>query len=190
MVISSGSARRRPPSGSGTTSTSRQSSTLRTATTARPSPPSGTGVYGSVTAGPTCPVERVDQPCPPRPVSSAEVDARQGDRTITKSTTDDQGRFAIGLRPGNYTLVVVASGMHPRCEPANVTVPAGAPVRADIGAATPASAERRLRLNPADVVNRGCRRRRRCRRRRCRRRTPPASSPCRRAWRPCPRWAC
>ena len=29
----------------------------------------GTGAFGYVTAGPTCPVERADQPCPPRPVN-------------------------------------------------------------------------------------------------------------------------
>jgi len=104
-------------------------------TTGAPSPPAGTGAYGTVSAGPTCPVERVDHPCPPRPVS-AEVDARQGGRTVASTTSNAQGDYSIRLAPGGYTLVVVTNSAFPRCNPVDVTVPPGSPVRADISCDT------------------------------------------------------
>ena len=88
-------------------------------TTGAPSPPAGTGAYGTVSAGPTCPVERVDHPCPPRPVS-AEVDARQGGRTVASTTSNAQGDYSIRLAPGGYTLVVVTNSAFPRCNPVDV----------------------------------------------------------------------
>jgi hypothetical protein len=89
------------------------------------------GVYGVVAAGPTCPVERVDQPCPPRPVS-AEVEARtRGGRLVAKTASANTGRYDLALAPGGYILTVVTSGL-PRCPPAMIIVKLGAATHADI----------------------------------------------------------
>lgn len=114
------------------------SATPAPAPTPTPPPitPAGTGAYGYVTAGPTCPVERPDQPCPPRPVS-ARVDAQDGSgRTVASTHTDQAGRYSLGLAPGSYTLVAVTGSAFPRCPPTAVTVRSGAPTRADIGCDT------------------------------------------------------
>jgi hypothetical protein len=105
-------------------------------TTVPPHPPVGSGAYGFVTAGPTCPVERPDQPCPPRPVS-AEIDARDASgSTVASTTSDSSGRYGLRLTPGAYTLVVVIPSGFPRCPETPVTVPSGAPTRADISCDT------------------------------------------------------
>jgi hypothetical protein len=89
------------------------------------------GVYGVVGAGPTCPVERVDQPCPPRPVS-AEVEARTRDaRLVAKAASANNGRYDLALTPGVYILTVVTSGL-PRCPPVMITVKSGAATHANI----------------------------------------------------------
>ncbi len=99
-------------------------------------PPHGAGAYGYVTAGPTCPVERPDQPCPPRPVS-AVVEARDsGGSTVASVTSDSFGRYALGLSPGAYVLVVVTANDWPRCSDTHVTVPPGSAARADISCDT------------------------------------------------------
>jgi hypothetical protein len=89
-----------------------------------------------VTAGPTCPVERPDQPCPPRPVS-AEVEGRDSSgRTVATTHTDQSGAYRLGLAPGTYTLVAVTGSTFPRCPPTSVTVRSGAATRADISCDT------------------------------------------------------
>lgn len=106
------------------------------ATTPPLEPPGGAGAYGYVTAGPTCPVERPDQPCPPRPVA-ATIDARDlGDATLSSTPSDSFGRYALALSPGSYVLVVVTPNGWPRCPETRVTVQAGAAVRADISCDT------------------------------------------------------
>ncbi len=104
--------------------------------TAPPSPPPGTGVYGYVTAGPTCPVERPDQPCPPRPVT-AEVDALDASSAlVAKGQSDAAGRYSLSLAAGSYTLTVSSGMTFPRCPAIAVTVHAGTPTRADISCDT------------------------------------------------------
>lgn len=93
-------------------------------------------MYGLITAGPTCPVERPNQPCPPRPVT-AEVDARTGDgRTAAATHSDGAGRYALTVAPGTYTLVVVTGSTYPRCPNTTVTVQGGTPTRHDISCDT------------------------------------------------------
>src|SRR5207244_5085437 len=118
-------------------------------TTCPPSPPSGIGLFRTVSAVPTCPVERPDHPCPPRPVS-AEVDARQGARTVASATSDGQGAYRMSLAPGRYTLVVVTNSSFPRCPSVDVTVPSGPPVRADISCDTGRSEEHTSELQSPD----------------------------------------
>jgi len=89
-----------------------------------------------VTAGPTCPVERADQPCAPSPVH-ARVDAVDSEgRTAASATTDDAGRYALGIAPGSYTLRVAVDGPFPRCPDTPVSVTAGSAAVADIGCDT------------------------------------------------------
>ncbi len=69
---------------------------------------SGT-LMGDVLAGPTCPVERADQPCPPRPVSGATVRIMRPNGSLAATaTTDALGHFRATLPPGDYR--VEASG--------------------------------------------------------------------------------
>lgn len=108
----------------------------RSASSQSPKSPTGTGVYGLVTAGPTCPVERVDQPCPPRPVV-AEIDLRVArGKTVVSTRTDGAGRFSLAVGPGRYTLIVVTSSVLPRCPSPTVTVASGRALRVDVSCDT------------------------------------------------------
>ena len=93
------------------------------------------GIYGTITAGPTCPVERADQPCPPRPVA-AKVKAVKHRRTIGSARSNSAGDYAMGLRPGTYTIVVDTGSTFPRCPTTTVTVPTGQNVKVDIACDT------------------------------------------------------
>jgi hypothetical protein len=88
-----------------------------------------------VTAGPTCPIERVDQPCPPQPVSTA-VEARGAGGVVASTQSDGSGRYEFHLAPGSYVLVVGGSGAWPRCPETRVSVEADATIRADISCDT------------------------------------------------------
>jgi hypothetical protein len=104
---------------------------------AGPSSPARTsGVNGSVTAGPTCPVERVGHPCPPRPVSAAIRAQTGGGRVVGRTHSDGNGRYAMALPPGRYTLVVQTGSTFPRCPTTPVTVPPNRTVAADISCDT------------------------------------------------------
>jgi hypothetical protein len=110
--------------------------TSTTTASAEPPPPTGSGAYGYVTAGPTCPVERPDQPCPPRPVA-AQVNAQDASgRTVATTRTDQAGRYSLSLAAGTYTLVAVTGATFPRCPPTSVTVRPVGPTRADISCDT------------------------------------------------------
>jgi len=60
-----------------------------------------------VVAGPTCPVERAEDPCPPKAVPNREVRilAANGAVAVTV-TTDAKGHFSVALAPGTYTVSV------------------------------------------------------------------------------------
>ena len=67
-------------------------------------------LHGTVVAGPTCPVERAEDPCPPKPVPGREVKiASQAGKVVATVTTDGQGHFQVVLAPGNYTVFVVGT---------------------------------------------------------------------------------
>ena len=76
-------------------------------------PPVGTAqgtLHGTVVTGPTCPVERAEDPCPPKPVPGREVKiASPAGRVVATVTTDGQGHFQVVLAPGNYTVFVVGT---------------------------------------------------------------------------------
>lgn len=118
------------------TSSSPPSPTTGTTSAPAPSTPSfGTGVYGYVTAGPTCPVEREDQPCPPHPVATVVQARTASGVTVGSTETDSDGRYALDLAPGSYSLAV-AGPTWPRCPTTPITVRAGSLVRVDISCDT------------------------------------------------------
>lgn len=61
-------------------------------------------VTGYVLTAPVCPVERVDQECPPRPVSGAVVAALDGDAVLASTITDSTGAFRLTLPHSRYLI--------------------------------------------------------------------------------------
>ena len=89
-------------------------------------------MHGRVTAGPTCPVERPGQPCPPSPVAGRVEAIDAAGHAAGNAPTDADGRYAIALPPGAYTLRVATEAMFPMCPDTAVMVPSGPPVAADV----------------------------------------------------------
>jgi hypothetical protein len=89
------------------------------------------GIFGRITAGPTCPVERPGQQCAPRGVA-ATVLAQKGRRTVGSTKSNSAGDYAMGLRPGTYTLTVDTGSTFPRCPTRTVTVASGQSVQVNI----------------------------------------------------------
>jgi hypothetical protein len=62
---------------------------------------------GDVVAGPTCPVERAEDPCPPKAVPNREVEVLGANNAVVATaTTDSKGHFSVALAPGTYTVTV------------------------------------------------------------------------------------
>jgi len=82
------------------------------------------GVEGIVTIGPTCPVERINSPCPPRPIAATVIVTDASGREITRTQSGVDGRFKVSLNPGTYTLSGqrAANQALPRPIPQTVTV--------------------------------------------------------------------
>lgn len=87
----------------------------------------GTGIQGIVQVGPTCPVERLNSPCPPRPLAATIVVRDGNGADVTRFHSGADGRFKVNLAPGSYTLVglAVGSSFLPRPIPTFVTVTQG-----------------------------------------------------------------
>lgn len=68
-----------------------------------------TGVQGFVTIGPTCPVERINSPCPPRPIAATVIASDPSGKEISRTQSGSDGHFKLALNPGSYTL----SGQRP-----------------------------------------------------------------------------
>ncbi|MHB8669015.1 MAG: carboxypeptidase-like regulatory domain-containing protein [Acidimicrobiales bacterium] len=67
----------------------------------------------------------------------AEVDARRsGGEMVGATRSDAEGRYALSLAAGSYTLSVVVPNGQPRCPPTDVVVRAGQVTRADIACDT------------------------------------------------------
>jgi hypothetical protein len=62
-----------------------------------------TRLVGQVVRGPVQPVCQVDVPC--EEPFSAGFTVRLGSRRVTTFRSDSQGRFAVPLAPGTYTIV-------------------------------------------------------------------------------------
>jgi len=120
----------------GTTPTTTLPRPPPTSATVPPPAPAGSSVYGYVTAGPTCPVERPDQPCPPRPLA-AHIQAQDpAGHIVGVAESDSGGRYLLALPAGRYTVTASSGTTYPHCQPTPVTVGGGAPTRADISCDT------------------------------------------------------
>ena len=66
---------------------------------------------GTLTASPGCPgPQRIDQPCPDKPVAGGTVELTAGSVTVATTTTDANGRFELQAAPGRYTVTAHNSG--------------------------------------------------------------------------------
>jgi hypothetical protein len=62
---------------------------------------------GDVVAGPTCPVERAEDPCPPKAVPNREVEILgTNNAVVATAMTDSKGHFSLALAPGTYVVTV------------------------------------------------------------------------------------
>ena len=122
--------------GSTTTTASTSTSARAHATTTTTAGTTGSGVRGTVLAGPTCPVQRVDNPCPDKPVV-ADVRVVRPDGSVAAATrSGSDGRFSVGVAPGHYTVQATSSSAFAGCRPVDVTVPQGAYATADVSCDT------------------------------------------------------
>ena len=93
----------------------------------------GWEVAGTVSASPTCPVERADQPCPPRPVQT-EVRAVRADGSVAaRARSGADGRFRLEVPAGRYRLQAdYPSGPGGGCAPVDIVVESRALDHVDI----------------------------------------------------------
>jgi hypothetical protein len=95
--------------------------------------PARSGVEGTVTAGPTCPVERPDQPCPPRPVGTALHLTDRSGSEVAAGRSGSDGRFSIDAPSGRYALTAdYGSGRVGGCPPVAVNVSAARYTHVDL----------------------------------------------------------
>ncbi len=126
------------PQPPGTTATPAPTPTLPPVTPtplATPTPPAtGAGVYGLITVGPTCPVERADQPCPPRAYDGTLSFQDASGHEAARVTAGSDGQYAVKLAAGTYHVVPMTTGggMLPHGNPTDVTVTSGQWTRLDV----------------------------------------------------------
>jgi hypothetical protein len=68
-------------------------------------PPPGSGVLGIVTRGPLCPVQQLGVPCPDQPYSATLTVLDSSNVEVARATSGTDGRYAIALAAGSYTMV-------------------------------------------------------------------------------------
>jgi hypothetical protein len=105
--------------------------------TAVPSTPSGSGVVvtGTVTASPSCPgPQRLDSPCPNRPVNGATVEMAANGSVVATTTTDATGHFQFTIPAGTYDITARNVGYASRTtQTITVTGPVDVPLVVDSG---------------------------------------------------------
>lgn len=88
--------------------------------------PADSGVAGQVLIGPMCPVVQVGgQPCPDQPYQTTLTINGQDGKRITQVQTDQQGRFKLSLKPGNYILHAESPNVMPFAAEQSFRVAAG-----------------------------------------------------------------
>jgi hypothetical protein len=83
---------------------------------------------GRVLSAPSCPVERVGQPCPPRPVSGAAVVVLRSGRVVASTHADAGGHFHVAVAAGRCLVRATNTGGLATTAAKVVTVQAGQPV--------------------------------------------------------------
>ena len=76
----------------------------------RCAPLTGTGVQGRVTLGPLCGPENALLPCPDRPYVATLLFLDLTGREVARLTSGEDGRYALALAAGSYTLVPLSPG--------------------------------------------------------------------------------
>jgi len=101
---------------------------------AAPAPSPGSGIQGVVESSPTCPVERINSPCPPRPLAATVVVRDVAGHEVARTKSGADGHFKVDVAPGTYTVVGlnINSSMLPRPIPTTVTVTAGSYVSVNV----------------------------------------------------------
>ena len=92
------------------------------------------GIQGLVQVGPTCPVQRINSPCPPRPVAATVVVRNAQGAEVKRFQSAGDGSFKVDLAPGSYTLVglPIGSSFLPRPIPTTATVVEGRYTSVDV----------------------------------------------------------
>lgn len=107
----------------------------------RCAPSTTTGIDGTVRLGPSCPVQGDRTPCPDRPYQGATIvvyNALVACPALTcgevaRTATDGNGRYALNLPPGTYTVVPQPSSSgHFPSPPPPVTVSVGTGARVGV----------------------------------------------------------
>ncbi len=119
--------------------TRQPSTTVGASATTTAQPNGASAIEGILLAGPTCPVQRIDDPCPDRPLTTtiwvyegtSERPVALGPGQPLIVMTGEDGRFRLQLEPGTYTLRGPCGGTmvcpsFPLIMPQTVTVSAGA----------------------------------------------------------------
>ena len=72
-----------------------------------------------------CPVMREDEPCPDRPYAATLVVQTNEGEPICSAQSGEDGRFRMGLPPGDYLIIPESGEVLPYASPESVTVEAG-----------------------------------------------------------------
>jgi hypothetical protein len=96
-------------------------------------PDAAQGIDGLVLLGPLCPVVSESDPCPDQPYAATITVLDEDGATVTTVRSGQDGRFRVGLEPGDYRLVPESGDPLPRAGEQEVSVPAGMWVEVTVG---------------------------------------------------------
>lgn len=88
------------------------------------------GIFGRVTVQPSCPVIGPTVPCRGEHGVAATVEAVTHGQTAATARSNSAGDYAMGLQPGQYTIIVDARSTH--CPQRTVTVSRSQSVQVNI----------------------------------------------------------
>lgn len=95
-------------------------------------PGAAQGIEGIALLGPQCPVQTLEDPCPDLPYEAwIDVRSAAGD-PVTRIRSGEDGRFRVGLRPGQYVLDPESGDPFPIAGEREVEVGAGAYVEVTV----------------------------------------------------------
>jgi len=80
------------------------------------------GLTGKVMRGPTMPVCYVGQPCE-EPARGVKLVFSRSGKVVARTTTNQKGRYRVGLRPGPYSVRTNRPAFEKVPQPSRVTVP-------------------------------------------------------------------